>query len=66
MQGNHGDVAAGFRKPAGGGITLTGDVAVMVGAVVVLQEGNQGVEEVVWAEEDELLQHVCGHKGTPC
>lgn len=38
---------------------LTGDVAVVVGAVVVLQERDQSVQEVVWTQQDEFLQHVC-------
>jgi len=38
--------------------SLTGDVAVVVGAVVVLQEGNQRVQEVVRTQQNEFLQHV--------
>lgn len=37
---------------------LTGDVAVVVGAVVVLQERHQGVQEVMWTQQDEFLQHI--------
>ena len=37
---------------------LTGDVAVVVGAVVVLQEGHQGVQEVMGTEQHQLLQDV--------
>ena len=39
---------------------LTGDVAVVVGAVVVLQEGDQSVQEVMWTQENKFLQHVYG------
>lgn len=38
---------------------LTGDVAVVVGAVVVLQEGNQSVKEVMWTQHNQFLQHIC-------
>lgn len=38
---------------------LTGDVAVVVGAVVVLQEGDQSVQEVVRTQQNEFLQHIC-------
>ena len=38
---------------------LTGDVAVVVGAVVVLQKGDQSVQEVVWTQKNEFLQHIC-------
>lgn len=42
-------------KPLAG---LTGDVAVVVGAVVVLQEGHKSVQEVMWTQEHQLLQHI--------
>lgn len=41
---------------------LTGDVAVVVGAVVVLQERDQCVQEVMWTQQDQFLQHICGSK----
>lgn len=31
----------------------------MVGAVVVLQERDEGVQEVVWTQKNQLLQDVC-------
>lgn len=37
---------------------LTGDVAVVVGAVVVLQEGHQRVQEVMGTQQDQLLQNI--------
>lgn len=37
---------------------LTGDVAVVVCAVVVLQEGHECVQEVMRAQEHQLLQHI--------
>lgn len=37
---------------------LTGDVAVVVGAVVVLQEGHQSVQEVMGTQQDQLLQDI--------
>lgn len=37
---------------------LTGDVAVVVRAVVVLQEGHECVQEVMRAQEHQLLQHI--------
>lgn len=37
---------------------LTGDVAVVVGAVVVLQEGHERVQEVMRTQEHQLLQHI--------
>lgn len=39
--------------------SLTGDVAVVVGAVVVLQEGDQSVQEVMRTQQNEFLQHIC-------
>lgn len=43
---------------------LTGDVAVMVGAMVVLQERHQGVQEVMWTQEHQFLQNIWKNKGT--
>lgn len=37
---------------------LTGDVAVVVGAVVVLEEGHERVQEVMRTQEHQLFQHV--------
>lgn len=37
---------------------LTGDVAVVVGAVVVLQEWDQSVQEVMWTQQNEFLQNI--------
>lgn len=37
---------------------LTGDVAVVVGAVVVLQEGDQSVQEIMRTQQNEFLQNI--------
>lgn len=31
----------------------------VVGAVVVLQEGNQSVKEVMGTQQNQFLQHIC-------